>query len=151
MSNGFYSDIGIILLDIKVSEDINFSRPETENSILGINHEGVVVWQYEVSSSITSIRNIVIYPDGRVWTGPILVGVENRAEWIVLTEEALRLLKDPSKFFTFDDPIENKRPTVLAKLSDSSINPLCNLHQCNGKNCPLDGKFPNNSPGYTIF
>lgn len=144
-----YGDIGIILFNIEASKDINFSHSEAKKSILGIDHEGKAAWQYEVSSDISSIQNTVLYPDGRVWNGSILSEVENRVQWIVLTERALSLLKDPSEF-SFDDPVEDKRPTILVKLN-STILPQCGAHRCNGRNCARDGKFPDNSVESTIL
>lgn len=146
-----YSDIGIVLFDINASKDINInSLPcEEKRSILGIDNEGKVVWQYEVSSDISTIKNTVLYPDGRVWMGSILTDVENRAEWAVLTEKSLHPLKDSSEF-TFDNLTEDKRPTILVKLK-TPVLPLCGQHQCNGQNCARDGKFPDNSYERTIF
>jgi hypothetical protein len=146
-----FSDIGIILFDIKRLKDINidWTPCEDKKSILGIDIEGKVVWQYEASSNISTIQNTVLYPDGRVWMGPILTNVENRIEWAVLTERALHLLKDSSEF-TFDDPTEDKRPTILVKLK-TPVLPLCGSHTCNGQNCQRDGKFSDNSYERTLF
>jgi hypothetical protein len=143
-----HNDVGIILFDIEASKDINFSHVQTKRAVVGINHEGEVVGQYDISSRITSLQNTVLYPDGRVWIGLILEEYENKAEWMVLTEKALNLLKDPSGF-SFDAPTGDKRPTVLVKLN-SSVLPECGSHRC-GSYCGREGKFIENSADRTVL
>jgi hypothetical protein len=137
-----HNDIGIILFDAQASKDINCSFGDISSSIVGINHKGEVVGQYKVSSCISTVMNTVLYPDGKVWIGPILEGDEDNAEWMVLTERALNLLKDPSGF-SFDAPTREQRPTVLVKLR-SSVLPLCGSHTC-APYCREFDKFIENS------
>ena len=138
-----HNDIGIILFDAEASKDINCNLGDiSSSSIVGINHEGEVVGQYKVASRISTVTNAVLYPDGKVWIGPILEGDENNAEWMIITERALNLLKDPSGF-SFDAPTREQRPTVLVKLR-SSVLPLCGSHTC-APYCREFDKFIENS------
>ena len=133
-------EAAIVIFDRNFENDIDFSGHAGKENILVINHDGEVVEAYNCPD-ILSLQHGVLYPDGGFWIGPVCEGEELSIAYLILTVEALDLLKDCDGY-SFKDKDSNKRPTVLAKMKDK-VEPLCGRHRC-GKFCHRASKFITN-------
>jgi len=136
-----FNDAAIIAFGSAANVNLKTSEQVKDGHIVIFDHSGSVVGDYEVSAKITAIENTVLYLNGTVWSGSVFDELEKKEiAYVILTENALALLKDATNFSFDADKPENK-PTILVAYK-GGIQPMCGWHRCN--KCRFAGKLIQN-------
>lgn len=138
--NPLFYDAAVIAFGSEANKYLSNSNVP-DGHVQVFNHKSEVVADFAVDGKIIEISNTVLYPNGNVWSGPILEELDkNDVAYMVLTEEASHQLKN-SDGLTFDADEPGLKPTIVVGLKSRLI-PTCSEfafdHKCTA--CWFKGK-----------
>jgi hypothetical protein len=139
--NPLHYDAAIIAFGSEANQHIKGANVP-DGHVVVYNHEREVVADFCISGQILEIKNTVLYPNGNVWSGPILQDLESKdVTYIVLTEQGLTQLERPEGA-TFEASDSEHSPTIIVGMKSLRI-PTCSEdlldHRCTA--CWFKGKL----------